>query len=199
MSDYRQQRKEIRRQERKWRRSQKQGEQSMNPLRKALESFLPPYMIPGNVGDVNQVTWPFWEVVSFNFGTNPTWSPTTRQTASFQVTQEAGFLLTSISRKSYGYDTSNDLAPLQFEIRDRQSSRQLNDRAIPLQMIGKRSLPTILPTPMLLMPNAFIDVTMTSWITASMASTGNGRVDLVFHGYRIRVEDQEKVLSTIFG
>lgn len=171
----------------------------MNPLRKHLEAFLPPYMIPGNVGDVNQVTWPFWEVVSFNFGTNPTWSPTTRQTQSFQVTQEAGFLLTSISRKSYGYDTSTDLAPLQFEIRDRQSSRQLNDRSIPIQMIGKRSLPTVLPTPMLLLPNAFVDITMTSWITASMATTGTGRIDLVFHGYRIRVEDQEKVLSTIFG
>ena len=199
MKKYDQIRKEIRREERKWRRIQNRGEKNMNPLRKHLEAFLPPYMIPGNVGDVNQVTWPFWEVIRFNFGTNPTYSNTTRQVQSWQVTQEAGFLLTSITRKSYSYDTASDLAPLQVEIRDRQSSRQFNDRSVPLQMIGKRSRPTILPTPMLIMPNAFIDVTMTSWLSTSMATTGDGRIDLTFHGYRIRVEDQQKVLSTIFG
>lgn len=168
-------------------------------LRKHLESFLPPYMVPGNVGDINQVTWPFWESVAFNFGANPTWSPNTRQTQSFQVTQEAAWLVTHLARKSYGYDTGSELAPLQIQIVDRQSSRQFNDRPIPIQMIGRRSKPSILPTPLLLMPNAFVDVTMTSWSDGAMATTGTGRMDLVIFGYRIRVGDQNKVLSTVFG
>ena len=172
----------------------------MSSLHDTLKAFLPSYMMPGNVGQINKVTWPFWEVVTFDFGVNPTWSNATRQTKSFQVTQEAGFLLTGVSRKSYGYNIASDLGPLQVELRDRQSSRQFNDRPIPLQMFGKRSRPSVLPTPMLLLPNAFVDVIATSWLTTStMTTVGTGKFDLVFHGYRIRVEDQDKVLSTIFG
>ena len=105
----------------------------------------------------------------------------------------------SISRKSYGYSTSSELAPLQVEIRDRQSSRQFNDRPIPMQMIGKKSRPTVLPTPLLIMPNAFIDVTVSSWLTGSQATVGSGKMQFSFYGYRIRVEDADKVMSTIFG
>lgn len=168
-------------------------------LREKLAGFLPPYMVPGNVGHVSQVTWPFWEAVTFDFGTDPTYSSSTRQTQSFQVTQEAGLLVTQIARKSYVYSNAGELAPLQIEIRDRQSSRQFNDRPIPLQMIGRRGRPTVLPTPLLFMPNAFIDVTMSSWLTTSMATTGNGKIEMIIFGYRIRVGDENKVLSTVFG
>lgn len=181
-------------------RKQYKGENQMSSLHDKLKAFLPSYMMPGNVGQINKVSWPFWEVISFNFGVNPTWSNATRQVQSFNVTQEAGLLITGITQKTYGHDNSTDLAPLQVEIRDRQSSRQLNDRAIPLQMFGKRSRTSVLPTPILFLPNAYVDVIMTSWLTTStMASVGTGKIDLVFSGYRIRVEDQEKVLSTVFG
>lgn len=168
-------------------------------LKSNLAQVIPPYMMPGNVGGYNKVTWPYWFQVNFDFGANPTWSPSTRQTQSFQVTQEAAFLLMAISRKSYGYSTASELAPLQVEIRDRQSSRQFNDRPIPLQMIGKKSRPSVLPTPLLVMPNAFLDVTASSWITGSQATVGTGKLQLSFFGYRIRVEDADKVMSTIFG
>jgi hypothetical protein len=164
-----------------------------------LMGTLPPHMRPGNVGSYNKVTWPYWNQVNFDFGVNPTWTAATKQTQSFQVSQEAAFILMSITRKAYTYSTASELAPLQLEIRDRQSSRQLNDRPIPLQMIGKRSRPTILPTPMLIMPNAFIDLTLTSWITGSQATVGNGKHQISFFGYRVRVEDADKVLSSIFG
>ena len=168
-------------------------------LKSNLAQVIPAYMMPGNVGGYNKVTWPFWSQVNFDFGTNPTYSSSTRQTQSFQVTQEAALLLMSISRKSYGYSTSSELAPLQVEIRDRQSSRQFNDRPIPMQMIGKKSRPTVLPTPLLIMPNAFIDVTVSSWLTGSQATVGSGKMQFSFYGYRIRVEDADKVMSTIFG
>jgi hypothetical protein len=170
-------------------------------LKSSLAKIIPPHMMPGNVGGYNKVTWPFWNQVNFDFGTNPTWSSNTRSTQSYQVSQESAFLLMAISRKTYSYTTASELAPIQFEIRDRQSSRQLNDAPIPLQAIGKKSKPTILPTPMLIMPNAFIDVTITSWLPVgvSQATTGTGKIQISFFGYRIRVEDADKILSSVFG
>lgn len=197
--DWQDERKQIRRNERLLRKEYNQMEK--NNLQDTLKKVIPPYMMPGNVGSYNKVTWPFWYNVNFDFGTDPTWTSSTKSTQSFQVSQEAAFLLMAISRKGYAYSTASELAPLQFEIRDRQSSRQLNDRAIPLQMIGKKSHPTVLPTAMLIMPNAFIDVNMSSWIPngVSQASVGSGKLQLSFFGYRVRVEDADKVLSSVFG
>jgi hypothetical protein len=190
-------RKEIRRIERHWRRQNKK-EKDMS-LKGHLQKILPAGMMPGNVGHINQVMWPFFHVITIDFGTNPTYGPSTRQAQSFQVTQEACLLLSKITRKSYSYNDAGELAPLQLTMRDRQSSRQLNDRPIPLQMLGKKSFPSILPTPYLIMPNGFFEVEVTSWLTANQVTVGNGKHEFIFEGYRIRIEDQDKVLSTIFG
>jgi len=206
--DWEEQRKEIRRLEKKMRKEHKMTQAKFgvgaiegdpSRLKKSLKDYLPPHMVPGNVGGYNKVTWPFWFQMQFDLGTNPTYSSATRSTSSFQVTNEAAFLLMSISRKSYSYSTAGELAPLQIEIRDRQSSRQFNDKPIPMQMIGVKSRPSVLPTPMLIMPNAFIDVTLSSWLTSSMATTGSGKFQFSFFGFRVRVEDADKVLGTIFG
>lgn len=174
---------------------------SVSDLQTAMQQTLPAYMIPSNVGDINEVAWFFWEQMTFDFGENPTWSPLTNQQQSFQVTQEAGFLITGISRSYNSYGTAGALAPLQVSFRDRQSSRQFNDNPIPLQTIGIKGKPTILPTPYFLLPNAFFDGFMTSFQTNSggQVTTGNSRHQLSFFGYRMRVEDAEKVLSTIIG
>jgi hypothetical protein len=168
-------------------------------LKSHLQQILPPGMVPGNVGQINEVMWPFFSVITIDFGTNPTYGPSTRQAQSFQVTQEACLLISKISRKSFAYSTAGELAPLQLTIRDRQSSRQLNDRSFPLQMIGKKSRPCVLPTPYIVMPNGFFEVEVTSWLTANQVTVGNGKHQFIFEGYRIRIEDQDKVLSTIFG
>lgn len=163
-----------------------------------LKNVLPSYLQPGNVGKMGEVTWPFSYSVGFDFGASPTWTPTTKQVQSFQVSQEAGLLLMALRRKSN--DASGDLSPLQVELRDRQSSRQFNDRPIPMQNIGKKFRPTIFPTPMLLFPNAFLDVTITSWLTTgSQTSTSDGKFNITFFGYRIRTEDLGTVLSSVFG
>ena len=168
-------------------------------LRGQLKQILPQYMMPGNVGEINKVTWPFWYTVSFDLGTDPTIGPNTRQTQSFQISQEACFLLMQVTRKPFSYDNAGDLAPLAITIKDRQSSRQFNDLPIPIQNIGKKKNGTILPTPMYFAPNAFVEVELTSWITADMASTGNGKHEFVFFGYRMRAKEAGKALSTIFG
>lgn len=162
---------------------------------------IPKHLRPSNVGDISSVAWPMWYQVDFNLGTNPTFTSNTRQTQSFQNTQEAAFLFLAITRKHYGYDSASALAPLQVEIRDRQSSRQFNDRPIPLQMFGRNSHPTTLPTPMLIQPNAFLDFNLSSFMPEgeSMATVGTGKIQLSMFGYRIRVQDADKVLSSIFG
>lgn len=200
--DWREERKQIRRQERLMRKEHKMYggvEGSVADLKQNLLRVLPAHMVPGNVGSFNKVTWPFWYQVNFDFGVNPTWSSATKQTQSFQNTQEAALLLTAVSRKAYSYTTASELAPVQIEIRDRQSSRQFNDRPIPMQIFGRRSHPTILPTPMLIMPNAFIDVIASSWVPSPQATVGTGKFQLSFFGYRIRTEDAGAVLSSVFG
>lgn len=168
-----------------------------NELEALLSNSLPSFLMPGNVGDLTRVRWNYWQTVNFDFGTNPIYGPNTRQTQSFQVTQEAGLLLMAIGRDSQSYTNAGDLAPLQIDIKDRQSSRQFNDRPIPIQNIGKKFKPMILASPMLIMPNAFLDFTISSWVPADMQSTGLGKFSFVAYGLRMRLDDPQAVLSTI--
>ncbi len=166
-----------------------------------LRKFLPEHLIPSNVGGYDSVAWPFWFQANFDFGANPTITSASRQTSSFQVTQEAAFLLMAVYRKGYEYGTSGDLGPWQLEIRDRQSSRQFNDKPIPMQVIGNKSRPSILPTPMIIQPNAFMDITMSSWLPSgvSQATTGSGKFQFSFFGYRTRIENADQLMSLIYG
>lgn len=172
-------------------------------LRSALGQYLPPHLMPGNVGGFNCVTWPFWFSVNFEFGDDPViQGGITRQIQTFQVTQEAALLLIGVSRQADSYNTAGHLGPWNITIRDNQSSRQFNDGPIPIQMISaKGGLPTKLPICMLFMPNAIVSCEMGNWLPqgVSMPSTGSGSHQFTFFGYRIRIEDTEKVLSSAFA
>lgn len=211
--DYKTERKDIRRLERHFRRTfnnsknnnnqfngpEETKEFSFMTLEQSLKQILPSYMMPTNIGDINQVSWPFHHTAEFDFGTDPTYGPNTRQTQSFQVSQEAAFIITKLSLKSFSDTDSGELAPLTLRIIDRQSTRQFNDVPVPIQMFGAKSYPTIFPTPMLIMPNAFMDFTMESWLAVNQATLGSGKFQLMLEGYKIRLGDMTKVLSTIFG
>ena len=177
------------------------NEGNPNKLLAALKRYLPNHLIPSNVGNYNSVSWPFWYPINFDFGDTYTITSNARQTKFFQVTEEACLLLMGIYRKSRDYSTAGELGPWQIEIKDRQSSRQFNDAPIPIQMIGNKSTPTILPTPMIIMPNAFVDVTMSSWIPqgASQATVGSSKHQFAFFGYRTRIEDAAEIMSLIYG
>lgn len=190
-----QERKQLRRVERLARKEYKR----MSRLEAELLKKIPSSLVPGNVGNYYDVAWPFTYTVNFNFGTNPTYGPLTNQTQSFQVTQEAAFILGGITRKCYSGSTSGELAPLQIMIRDRQSTRQFMDLPIPLQAIAKKTPPSMWEVPLIIMPNAFIDITLTSFQTVPQATVGSGQINLSFIGYRTRTSDIEKVLSTVYG
>jgi hypothetical protein len=173
-------------------------------LRGALSEFIPEHLMPGNVGAYTSVVWPFWFPVDFDFGTNPLiqGGGLTTQVQNFQVSQEGAILMIGISRQADSYSTSGHLGPWTLEIRDNQSARQFNDRPLPIQMISDgRGRPSKLPIAMLLMPNALISVTMSNWLPQgfNQATVGSGHHQFAFFGYRVRIEDAEKVLSTVYS
>lgn len=172
------------------------------PLRMKLDAILPKYLRPGNVGDINEVAWDMSYPVDFSFGANPTLVPTSGATSSFSVSQEAGFLLLGVAVDlnnivaGFGFATN----PFQMTIRDNQSSRQLNDSPIPLPAIGSYSKPSLLPVPYLLLPNASVSVVLSTWLPtgASITTTWNGKIQVIFKGLRVRVDDQSQILSFVY-
>lgn len=168
-------------------------------LREQLARKLPSFLMPGNIGAYNKVTWPFFHTITIDFGSNPTYGPNTKGTGQFRVSQDAALLMQSIYHKSWSYDSAGELSALQLRIIDAQSTRQLNDQPIPIQAIGKRSKPSIMPTPYLIMPSALMQFELTSWLPSNQVTTGNGKHQFVIFGYRVRIEDFENVLSSVIG
>lgn len=174
-------------------------------IKDVMKGILRPDLVPGNVGHLNEVTWSFYHQIDFNLSELNGWPTFTRassQTRSFQVSQESAVLLTGVSRHANDYSVAGDLGPWLMEIRDRQSSRFFNNSPIPIQTIAQKGYITPLPVSMLVMPNAFIDVTMSNFLSDGDSQTAIGEISGIhqfsFHGYRIRIEDAEKVLSSIF-
>lgn len=178
------------------------GYNNLKMLKGDMQASLAPHMMPSNIGGINEIAWEFFFQAQVDMGVDPLISSSLIKRGYFQVDQEASFILMSISR-SHLVDAANSSAtvdsPLQVEFIDRQSSRRFNSGPMPLQVIGNNSNPMILPTPMLIMPNAFLDIEVSGMPTVPQAWTGSGIIQFSFFGYRTRVENAEKVLSTIFG
>lgn len=173
----------------------------METLQQELLRKLPLDMQPGNVGNLRKVTWNYWFNLNIEVGSDPTWSNTSKYTGQFQVDADAAFLLLWIARKSYSDGTAGENAPIQLVLKDTQSSRQFMEPnyPLPLQSIGTKSRPTILPTPFLLLPAAVLQAEITSWVPAPQATVGDGNIQLTFFGYRIRMDNPEKIFSTVYG
>ncbi len=175
--------------------------QVKNSTRNMLAQILPPHLMPQNVGDIDMVAWPFYYAFDLDFGDNPTLTNLSRQTAAIQVSQEAGFLLIGLSQNFQGETEAGPLGPYQITIRDNQSTRQFNDLSIPIQAIGSNSNPTVLDTPLLFYPNASITIEATTWLssTESLVTVGSSQMQIMAYGVRIRLDDANSVLSTVFG
>lgn len=184
-------------------------------LHQAMATFLPQQLVPTNLGGLNTVAWQFQFTVDFDLSQTPVWqtqvgltgngaiSSFTRLTESFQVTQEAAFLMMGIMRHANDYNDAGDLGPLTFEFRDAQSSRYFNNEPTPIQMFGQKGYMSYMAVPMILMPNARFEITLgcnlDQGITQQVPADASGKHTCTMFGYRIRVQDADKVLSTIFG
>lgn len=170
-------------------------------LRTNLSRILPPFMMPGNVGEENGMAWMFFETVEFDFGANPILNSATFAQNSFQVTAEASFLMLSLSVAADDFSFAGLGGPYQVTIRDNQSSRQFNDLPIPIQNLSHNSCPRLFPTPLLFNPNASVNLELSTWLQAgdgNIATNGSGHLEFMIGGLRLRNEDADKVLSNIF-
>lgn len=171
-----------------------------------LSKGLPQKLMPGNVGDLSKVIWPFW----FTF-TAPVLTPASGANGFVTISQEASFIWMGMSKvvflktgapPNYDYtaidgdDSDEDNAnanDLTVSIRDSQSSRVFMGNPIGIDNIGTGKDPSILPTPQFILPSATMECAFQNnhatnvyvpWIT--------------LFGYRLRIENAQEVLSTIF-
>lgn len=170
-------------------------------LRDNISKILPKHLVPTNVGDYRQLLSPYWYHAEFNLGTNITITPNYTATASIQIHQDAGFLLTTIQRYTKVQGTAGFAIPLGLTIRDNQSTRQFNDRPIPLNSIGFRARPTKLVTPMLLRPNASVTLTLSSLIDDiagwSWILAGDSYQEIMLGGLRVNMADEQYLMDNI--
>lgn len=161
---------------------------------------------PGNIGDINRVIWPFW----FTFSTQNI-SPGQSFVASFSVTQEAGFLMRYVTKQVYTVDPITQfmtyIDPFNFNedvnsanglvvgMKDAQSSREFYGRSLQdIDMWGSANFPTYFPSAVFLLPNQTMQLTLSN---NSATETYVPFVSVV--GYRVRVQDAQKILSTVSG
>lgn len=183
-----------------------------NALRQYLGERVPNSLMPIDVGPVNRVGWPFHYPVTMDFNVQlnaGNWEysllPTFQENRSFQVTADAGFLLTYIYFAGGPTSANFRLQPIQVDIIDAQSSRRMTILPMPLNSFGNKPHPFVFEKPFYLFPNARIQLTLSTFytgatitrqISTALLSPVKPTCQLTFYGYRIRSMDEAKVLSS---
>jgi hypothetical protein len=172
------------------------------PLQANMQRNLPPGMVPGNVGDINRVIWPFY--FTTDFGAVP---PNSSFRTGFTITQEAAFIWMSFTKAIYIQDdVSGDMSyidpdqpgdtgcayNLSMTIRDSSSERDFENSPFDTDMVGNPRWPTKYPRPSLFAPNGNVEITFTN---SDPALTYVPFVTAF--GYRIRIEDARTMLSFV--
>lgn len=190
----------------------RQGLKNVNgpsDVRDNLKQVLPDYLMPGNIGDVNKICWPFWftnrtpELPAAAGGQN------SQGKATVTITAEAAFIVTAITKAVFIHDEETDtwsyvdaeqsgqepLTPgLSMALIDAQSSRNFMSKPINFDHIGSASFPSELPTPLLFLPNSIIETQLFN------SNETNSYIPwITFLGVRCRIEDAQRILSTITG
>lgn len=173
-------------------------------LKQNLDRALPASLRPGNVGAINRVMWPFF----FTFSA-PELLPNSASQGFTTITQEAAFVWMSYSRAvyrktagpvQYTYIDPNDYAGagqvdgLKFIFKDAQSTRVFHNQPLEIDAVGVPEFPSVLPTPILFLPNSTIEVT---YQNDNLTETFVPFITLF--GYRVRIEDAQNILSTVVG
>lgn len=183
---------------------QRQSRNGSPDMYRNIKSNIPTSLMPGNVGDINRVLWPFW----FTFSA-PELVPNQTASASFSVTQEACFIAMAYSKVVFKKTAGpiytaidpaqedpavGDANGLKFQFRDGSSSRVFSRTVVPLDAFGDPRFPAVFQTPIMFLPNATVEcvysnsdaaATYVPWIT--------------MFGYRVRLENAEQILSLIEG
>lgn len=179
-------------------------------LKSNLGQALDPQFVPGNVGDINSVYWPFWFRTGMNAdGTPPVIAPGATFATSFSITQEASFIWMSWVKTVYQFDpvagTFTYIDPdqpgaagaafnLSVRFRDGVSSRDFSNANFDLNSFGHPRFPMKHPKPSLFLPNGIIEVTFQN------DDLVNQYVPFITaFGYRMRIENSQNILSMVTG
>lgn len=176
---------------------------SVQELERNLGRSKANFLVPGNVGDINKVQWGFWFSTPFirvdpgvNFRTQ------------FTVTQEAAFTFMSMTKAVYDFDdATNEITyidpdepalgesqGLSYLIRDAQSSREFFNIPQSMDMVGNPRWPTVLPTPYMFLPNSIVEFNI-----INNHPTNIYIAQISLFGYRLRIENSQNILSTVYG
>lgn len=175
-------------------------------MERNMHKNLGPLLTPGNLGDINRVIWPFFfttDTPEESIGQNQTFQ------TGFSVTQEAAFILMSFTKTVYletdeneftyadpnDSSIANNLCPgLTFTLRDGSSSRQLFNTPIEMGHYGNPRFPTILPRPIMFLPNQNVQIAFTNTHPTNLYLP-----KITCFGYRIRVEDAQNFLGLVYA
>lgn len=173
-------------------------------LKANIDASVPPYMAPGDIGGVYRSIWPFW----FTFPA-PRLEPNQNSTVSFTVTQEAAFIFMSMTKAAFietagpfnltwvnpDDETAAGLTPgLKWTLRDAQSTRLFTQNPVDLDHVGNPRWPTVMPSPVFFLPNSVVEFSHFNTHPANIYIPF-----VTFFGYRIRIQDADKMLSTVSG
>jgi hypothetical protein len=171
-----------------------------------MRNALGPMLMPGNIGDVNSVIWPFY--FNTDVPDEPIAANETFQTG-FSVTQEAAFIMMSFTKvvylssgedpnQSWGYLDQADSQPsapgLTFTFRDGSSSRQFFNTPMNIDLYGNPRFPTKFPRPIMFLPNQVVQIAFTN---SHPVNEYVPRISVF--GYRIRIEDAQRMLSLVYA
>jgi hypothetical protein len=159
-------------------------------------------LFAGNVNDINSIIWPFFfqsEMVEVG--------PNSNEVLNISITQEAPFSMVEMCKVVFyddggtwrylnpkAYDNNvqaGNANGLKFSVVDSQSGRSWFEAPVSLDHIGDGKNPYKLPSPILVLPNANLEVQMFN------SSSTTYRVCMMFKGYRVRVEDANNILSLV--
>lgn len=181
-------------------------------LQENMRRALPNSIVPGNVGDMNKIVWPFWFTAQTPELPPAVGGTATQSTSSFTVTQEAAFILTDITKAVFIHTTpapGNDqftyvdaagsgatpkTPGLTAVFQDAQSSRVFMNRPMSFDSLGYAQFPTEMPAPQLFLPNSVVQVQLFN------NNPTNAYIPwLTFFGVRCRVEDAQEILSLVYA
>jgi hypothetical protein len=183
-----------------------QQNNSATDLHRNIKRNVPSRLMPGNVGDINRVIWPFW----FTF-TAPELVPNQTATAAFAVSQEASFIAMAFTKvvfkrtgvgpytytaidQSQEDNAVGDANGLKFQFRDAQSSRVFSQTVVPLDAFGDPRFPSTFQTPLMFLPNSTVEC-----VYSNSDATATYVPWITMFGYRVRLENAEQILSLIEG
>lgn len=172
---------------------------TVEELAALLRKTLPYYLYPGNVGQLEKVAWPFYYTYNFDFGTDPTYTVESQRQQRIEISQEAAFIAMAVSVDYGDNSPASFRAPVTLRMVDTQSSRQLNDRNVPIQTFGRYSNPTVMNTGFLVMPNSSLTLNLETNVPEGfqVPTVGDGSFQVVVSGVRVRVDAFRNVLSTV--